>query len=459
MTSNGKKRGKVGYIIVLLAILGAVGYLYSAPEFEQEAPQINIESEVFWNRKEPLRIEISDNRGLKSYEFILTDGENTEIVDQQLFEGQDKEKEIFLKYPKKTTLNSKAKKLKLKITVNDNSKWNFLSGNMSQKMVNIEIDYKRPRVTILANSYMITQGGSALVVFEAKDRNLADVYIKVGTKHFKVQPYKEDGFYAGLIAWEFNKKEFSAKIVAKDDAGNQRVADIPFYLKNKRYKVSWIRARDKFIDGKITDLAENSDDYHNIEDRFERLKAINETMRLKNEELIHSLSEHVSSEILDGWKMKRFYPLRNAKRVASYGDERHYYYKKRDNEISHSYHVGYDLASTQRASIKSSNTGVVVYAEANGIYGNMPMIDHGLGLYTLYGHCSSLLVGVGDEVKVGQVIAKTGKSGLALGDHLHFGILVQGIEVRPVEWFDAGWIRKNIDNIFKKANQMIKSEE
>ena len=459
MASSGKKRGKIGYVIVLLALLGVAGYFYTSPEFEQEAPQIHIDNVVFWNRKEPLRIKISDNRGLKSYQFILSDGSNSEIVDQQLFENQEKEKEIFLKYPRKSTLNSKARKLKLQITVNDNSQWNFLSGNESQKVVTIEVDYKRPSITILANSYSITQGGSALVVFEAKDRNLAEVYIKSGKKHFKVQPYKEDGFYAGLIAWEFNKKEFSAKIVAKDDAGNQRVTDIPFYVKNRRYKVSWIRARDKFIDGKITDLAENSDEYHNIDDRFERLKAINETMRLKNEELIHSLSEHVSSETLDSWKMKRFYPLRNAKKVASYGDERHYYYKKKNHEISHSYHVGYDLASTQRASIKSSNTGVVVYADANGIYGNMPMIDHGLGLYTLYGHCSSLLVDVGDEVKAGQVIAKTGKSGLALGDHLHFGILVQGIEVRPIEWFDAGWIRKNIDNIFKRADTMIKSED
>jgi len=46
-------------------------------------------------------------------------------------------------------------------------------------------------------------------------------------------------------------------------------------------------------------------------------------------------------------------------------------------------------------------------------------------------------------------------SGLALGDHLHFGILVQGIEVRPVEWFDAKWIKKFISNVFKEADKII----
>ena len=141
--------------------------------------------------------------------------------------------------------------------------------------------------------------------------------------------------------------------------------------------------------------------------------------------------------------------------MASYGDERHYYYKNKDHKISHSFHVGYDLASTKMATIKTSNAGTVVYANENGIYGNMPMIDHGLGLYSLYGHCSQLLVNEGEEVNKGQAIAKTGVSGLALGDHLHFGLLVQGIEVRPVEWFDQSWIRKNVDNIFKDADKII----
>jgi len=111
------------------------------------------------------------------------------------------------------------------------------------------------------------------------------------------------------------------------------------------------------------------------------------------------------------------------------------------------------------ASIRASNPGTVVYADENGIYGNMPMIDHGLGLYTLYGHCSQILVKEGDHVNAGEVIAKTGTTGLALGDHLHFGMLVQGIEVRPVEWFDGKWIKKFIDNVFSEADKIILGDE
>jgi len=141
--------------------------------------------------------------------------------------------------------------------------------------------------------------------------------------------------------------------------------------------------------------------------------------------------------------------------VADFGDERHYFYRDKTKEISQSYHVGYDFASTKHAPIISSNRGLVVFADRNGIYGKMPLIDHGFGLYTLYGHCSKVLVEEGEEVEAGQVIARTGMTGLALGDHLHFGILIQGVEVWPMDWMKQNWIKKNIDKVFQKADRII----
>ena len=456
---NSKKRGSKFVVIALLLLsIAGAGYVYTAPEFEREKPTVESQNNLFWNRKDPLKVELKDNIGLKSFELTLSDGVKSIIVGQGTFEVNTKEKTLLVKYPKSKVLNPKAKKLTLKVTVTDKSLWNMMQGNTNEKTIDINVDYKRPNVNILANSYSITQGGSALVVFQAHDENLEKLYIEADGEKFKVQPYKEEGYYAALIAWPFQQDDFKAKIIAIDAADNKRMVDIPFYIKQHKYRISWIQARDKFIDGKITDLASSNPDYASIDDRIEKLRAINETMRLKNEELIHTLSKSLSSDTLESWKIQKFYPLKNGKRVASYGDERHYYYKSKNNEVSHSYHVGYDLASTKMATIRSSNVGKVVYASDNGIYGNMPMIDHGLGLYTLYGHCSQLLVNEGDEVSAGQAIAKTGMSGLALGDHLHFGMLVQGIEVRPVEWFDQSWIRKNIDNVFKEADKIIKGQ-
>lgn len=453
---NRKKGGsKIIAGLIVLGLLVGAGYIYTAPEFERVSPTVESAENIFWNRTDPLELKLRDNLSLKHFELILNDGQNSLIVGQGNLNKETKEQTLLVNYPKSNTLDPKAKHLQLKVTVFDNSLWNFFQGNKSVKTIDIKVDHKRPNVNILANSYSITQGGSALVVFQANDVNLDELYIQSGEKKFKVQPYKKRGYYVALLAWPFNEDNFNAKIVATDKAMNKRVTNIPFYLKNRNYKVSWIKARDKFIDGKITDLASSDPEYASINNKLEKLRAINETMRQKNEVIIHTLSENLSSEMLDKWDIKKFYPLKNGAKVASFGDHRHYYYDTKEHEISESYHVGYDLASTKMASIKSSNAGKVVYANENGIYGNMPMIDHGLGLYSLYGHCSQLLVKEGDEVKAGQTIAKTGTSGLALGDHLHFGLLVQGIEVRPVEWFDAGWIKTNIHDIFKAADKII----
>ncbi|HHO42643.1 MAG TPA: M23 family metallopeptidase, partial [Epsilonproteobacteria bacterium] len=124
-------------------------------------------------------------------------------------------------------------------------------------------------------------------------------------------------------------------------------------------------------------------------------------------------------------------------------------------QISTSYHVGIDFASTAQAPIVVSNPGKVVFADFNGIYGNMPVVDHGMGLFTIYGHCTDIFFQAGSEIAAKEKIATTGVSGLALGDHLHFGILVQGVEVIPQEWMDKQWIKLNIDDVFASAKQAI----
>jgi len=399
---------------------------------------------------------------LKSYEIKIRDDKNEIVVANEMLLENVHDKMVEIKYPNKAVngvlLDPRAEKLQIIFTATDKSNWNFFQGNTVTKKINVFVDYKRPDVNILSNSYSITKGGSALVVFQVKDRALKSFSVEAAGKTFKAQPYKKEGYYATLIAWPFNVDHFVANIRAEDMAGNKRVTNIPLYLLNKKYKTSWIKATDKFIDGKISDLIDTEPKYSTIENRLEKLRTINETMRLDNEKVIHELSKNVSDEMIDSWKIKKFYPLKNAAKVASFGDERHYYYGNKENEVSHSYHVGLDMASTKMAKIVSSNAGTVVYDEYNGIYGNMPMLDHGLGLYTLYGHCSNILVQKGDRVAAGSVIAQTGKSGLALGDHLHFGVLVQGVEVRPEEWMDKKWIREKIDDVFKEADKIIDSK-
>jgi len=455
----GKKKSSSMPFILLGLLIAASAYIFTSKGFERNTPTIDAPEFMYWNRKDPLRVKISDESALKSYEVRVSDGTNEVIIANEVILENINEKLVEIVYPKKAIkgimLDPRATKLQITFNASDKSNWNFFQGNSISKKINIYVDYKRPDINVLANSYSVTRGGTGLVIFQVKDDALESFYVEAAGHRFKAQPYKEEGYYATLIAWPFNKENFAANIVAVDKAGNKRISNIPFYLMAKKYRTSWIQAKDKFIDGKISDLIATEPRYSTIDNRLEKLKTINETMRLENEDTIHELSQNISSELLEHWKVKKFYPLRNAAKVASFGDERHYYYEEKEHEVSQSFHVGLDLASTKMAKVVSSNSGKVVFSRDNGIYGNMPMIDHGMGLYTIYGHCSNILVKEGDEIGTDFAIAQTGKSGLALGDHLHFGILVQGIEVRPEEWMDGKWIRDNIDKVFKAANKII----
>ncbi len=455
------KRGSKSMMIILLGLLlGAGAYLMTAKEFERIDPVIKVADHLYWNRKDPLLIPISDDTALKSYQVHVSDGVNSVMTTNEvILEDNQKERVVRVEYPKKAVngvmLNPKSTNFKITVSVQDRSNWGFFQGNKVTKDIMVDIDYKRPQINVLSNSYSVTQGGSGLVVFQVKDEALKHFYLEAGGRKFRASPYKEVGTFASLVAWPFNQDDFSARVVAEDMAGNKRVVNVPFFIRPRNYKVSWIRAKDKFIDGKISDLADSEPEYALIKDRIAKLKAINEDMRKANEDVIHELSMKVSTDMIDSWKIKPFYPLKNGAKVASYGDHRHYYYGDKSNEVSQSYHVGLDMASTKMAKIISSNSGTVVFSDFNGIYGNMPMIDHGMGLYTLYGHCSNIMVQEGDEIAAGTAIAQTGMTGLALGDHLHFGILVQGIEVRPEEWMDKKWINDNINKIFKEADKII----
>ena len=132
----------------------------------------------------------------------------------------------------------------------------------------------------------------------------------------------------------------------------------------------------------------------------------------------------------------------NGKETASFGEERTYFYSGR--VIDHQDHLGYDLAVTKHAPVPAANSGIVVFAGFFGIYGNAVVIDHGYGLQSIYGHLSSIAVTEGQDVSIGDIIGRTGETGLAGGDHLHFGTLLQGLPVDPREWWDGHWIRDRI---------------
>src|SRR4030095_3298151 len=106
-----------------------------------------------------------------------------------------------------------------------------------------------------------------------------------------------------------------------------------------------------------------------------------------------------------------------------------------NKEIDTQVHLGFDLASLKNSPAPAANSGVVAFAGPLTIYGNTVILDHGLGLATLYGHLSSLAVKEGDEVKQGQELGRTGTTGLAGRGSLHLHGVIHGGSVTAVlEW-------------------------
>lgn len=94
-------------------------------------------------------------------------------------------------------------------------------------------------------------------------------------------------------------------------------------------------------------------------------------------------------------------------------------------------HKGIDVGAAYGADIVAAAAGTVKTASYSSAAGNYVMIDHGGGLYTVYMHCSSLVVSAGQTVSAGQVIAKVGSTGISTGNHLHFGVSLNGSYVSP----------------------------
>lgn len=440
-------------LLVMALIIGGSLFVYLSSMFERNAPVITMQEKDFWNLKQALHIKIEDESGVKSYKITLKTKTEEKTLQYEQLINPEKLLELEIA-PPRSTYGMKDREIEIVVEANDVSKWNILNGNAVKKVFTFTVDKKKPCLSIVSNSYKISRGGSALVIFQVEDENLGTLYIEGNHgKKFIAQPFYKENYFISLMAWPVIDNSFKATVVAKDKAGNSSKAYIPLYIKQKEYKVSNIKLSDKFLKGKIADLAEEFVETQGVDNSLEQFKIINEDVRAKNEELIHSLTSKVQDKKINSFKMNKMYPLKNALVVARFGDHRKYSY---DGEyISESYHLGLDLASNSMASIKPQNAGEVVFSDYNGLYGNMPLIHHGLGLYTLYGHCSSVKVNSGDETRKKEVIANTGKSGYAMGDHLHFGVLVQGVEVRPQEWMDKRWIKLNINDVIKSAKKII----
>jgi len=400
------------WILILLLIVGAAGFIYFSPMFEKTSPTIKIESDGFTNLKKPLKVVLSDASGIKYYRVTMIAGGQVSELATLTDPSMGKEVVLNIKLPK-----TNANEIKINIVAVDNSKWHFFAGNEASKSITLQVDTVAPLTEIINNSYAIGNGGSAAAVVKVSDKNLKDKYILVNGKYrFELTPFVKENYYVALIAWPVKEKTFDAELVAEDMAGNVVKEHIPYYWRKYRYPKAKIKISDKFINTIGKKVLEKMD-LSILNVPVEIFKKVNETVRAINEKEIYNITSKIYEDKVASFSIARFNPLPGSAVRAYFGEQRSYYYK--GEKISTAIHKGIDLAKIKRAKIYSSNYGKVVAAKYIGIYGNTLIIYHKLGLYTLYGHTSVFKVKVGDNVRRGRVIARTGSTGAVFGDHLH----------------------------------------
>ena len=305
----------------------------------------------------------------------------------------------------------------------------------------LAIDLTPPRIEIVAATQYLAPGGAGVVVFRVSDAARSDV--RVGSLSFP-------SFAAGgqdrvaLVALPYDFAPGTPLALwAQDEAGNTASRGIPAELLPRRFRHDRIEVKDSFLQLKVPELLPQYPPARPLLDAF---LVINRDLRRQAEEAKRTFAVKTADKPL--WEGPFLQP-RNTKVFSNFAETRIYTYGRR--EIDTQVHFGFDLASTKQAPVPAANRGVVVFAGPLTIYGNTVVLDHGWGLMTLYGHLSTIAVKVGDTVEKSQEMGRSGSTGLAIGDHLHYEVLVNGLSVTPIEWWDAKWIRDRFNGPLKGA--------
>jgi murein DD-endopeptidase MepM/ murein hydrolase activator NlpD len=316
----------------------------------------------------------------------------------------------------------------------------------------IQVRLEPPRISVVSTHHYVNHGGTEFVVYRATPSDVASG-VRVGDVEYpgfpvnNADPAVKAAFFALLY-----DQDLRTKIVAfaRDEGGNEATASFIDNVFEKPQKKSRIELDDKFVGRVVPEILEHSPELKLAPpaagaDMIPAFLEVNGELRRRNADQIAAFAKQTSpTRLWDG----PFVQLGNSKVEAAFADHRTYIYKGK--EVDHQVHLGFDLAVTSHVPVVAANAGTVLNASWLGIYGNCVIIDHGMGVQSLYGHLSSFDVKVGDKVSRGQTIGRSGMTGLAGGDHLHFTMLVNGRMVNPVEWWDSHWIK---DRVMRKLGE------
>ena len=309
----------------------------------------------------------------------------------------------------------------------------------------IQVRLTPPRVAVVSTHHYVNQGGAEMVVYRVTPSDV-ESGVRVGDVTYpgfagSGASLSDPDLKVAFFALLYNQApDTPIELFAQDVAGNQARAQFEHRVFPKRFRNSTIPLDDRFLSRVVPGILQSSPELQaSADDLLPAFLKINSDLRRMNNETIAAFSKNTAPTML--WE-GAFQPLGGSQVESSFADFRTYLYDGKD--VDRQVHLGFDLAKIANAPVLAANHGTVVSAGELGIYGNTVIVDHGMGVQSLYAHLSSFAVRVGDAVKKGQALGASGQTGLAGGDHLHFSMMVNGQFVNATEWWDPHWIEDRI---------------
>ena len=440
--SPGKRSSGLS-VIALLLLLGAAAAGAWVLMRDLSGPVVSLAPETDRvGLAQPLEVTVSDKSGVQSVTVTVKRGSQSMVVKQETFAVPEQSRKLSFNL-KDTRLPEGA--FELEVRAYDASYAGFGKGNSATFAKQMVLDSKPPRIAVKTVPPAVHRGGAALIVYTLSE-DVQKTGVRVGDLFFPGYR-QENGGYACLFAFpvKMSVDGYHPEIMAQDMAGNVTSSRLLVRALNRNYRSDTLNIPDSFLNYKANELAQLCPE---MSTPLEQYLCSNNKVRAANDaKLIEVAADpaNVTSHFVWEGPFRR---LPRSAVKANFGDHRTYVDGSR-TKIDEQTHMGLDLASVAQAPIPAAAAGRVVWADYLGIHGHMVLIDHGLGLMTQYSHLTDYGVSVGDVVKAGQTIGTTGVSGLAGGDHLHFGVLVGGVPVQPLEWLDSSWVKNNITSRLK----------
>jgi murein DD-endopeptidase MepM/ murein hydrolase activator NlpD len=409
-------------------------------------PQISLAAPFdLVGRNAPLVLDIKDDHGLKQVRVAVTQGGQELVVHEETYNPPRPAVQVRWSPAQDKPLRLKEGPARLTATARNSSWGTFFQGRTATLEKDFTARLVPPRLEVLTTQHYVNQAGGDMVVYRVTPAE-AESGVVVGETFFKGFPMpgaREPGIHFAIFAFPWDAAAGSPiRLRARDEAQNESLANFSVRVFPKKFRARKLELDDAFLQKVVPEILSQTPSLPDQGDLIKNYLLINRDLRRQNNQELADLAARSKPQFL--WRQP-FQQLAGSQVEAAFADQRTYTYQGQD--VDQQTHLGYDLATTAQAPVTASNDGVVVKAEFFGIYGNTVVIDHGYGLLSVYGHLSSFDTKVGDTVRKGQTIGRSGATGLAGGDHLHFSMAYQSTQVNPTEWWDSHWLE---DRIFTK---------